>query len=212
MTNKEYRRIYLIRHGETDWNRESRVQGWADVELNATGKRQAEALGEYVRSNLKIDRVVSSDLKRCTQTADALGLPYETDERLREFNAGELTGLNWREVESNFPNIAVDILNSRTWTRRPAGESSFDTAARAAGFVHDTGLLRCDEDIALVSHGGLIRAMVCVLLDFPLVYSRKLKMTNTGITTISQHLRDQNADFIFESLNCTGHLDGLHAT
>lgn len=209
MTNKENRRIYLIRHGETDWNRDLRIQGWADVELNCAGMRQADALGEYVRSNLKIDRVVSSDLKRCTQTADAIGLPYETDERLREFNAGELMGMNWQEVEASFPDVAVDILSSRSWTRRPAGESRFDTAARAAEFVHETGMMKSADDIALVSHGGLIRAMMCVLLDMPLAYASKFHIMNTGITTVRQHLGNRDADLTIETMNFTGHLDGI---
>lgn len=207
MRNDDNRRIHLIRHGETDWNLERKIQGWADVELNPVGMRQAEALGEYARSSLRIGRVISSDLKRCTQTADAIGIPYETDERLREFNAGGLTGMSWEEVESSFPNVAVDILNSRTWTRRPDGESSFDTAARAAGFVYDSGLLQRDDDVALVSHGGLIRAMICVLLDMPLAYSRKFNIMNTSVTTIEHPVGDRNAELVLESLNFTGHLD-----
>ena len=206
MTSRTNRNIFLIRHGQTDWNQQARAQGWADIPLNAKGLQQAEALGEYVRANLQIDRVITSDLKRCTQTADAIQLPYETDTRLREFNTGDLTGLNWEETESNFPDAAADLLSSRAWARRPNGESDFDTAARAAGFVHETGLLKDDAETVLVSHGGLIRRLICVLLDMPLGFAAKFDIENTGITTIRQYMGDRRSGLVLESLNFTGHL------
>lgn len=212
MTYRTHRDIYLIRHGQTDWNQQFKAQGWADIPLNEEGLRQADALGRYARSNLRIKRVVSSDLQRCTQTADALQLPYETDQRLREFNTGDLTGLTWEETESKFPDAAADLLASRGWARRPNGESDYDTAARAAEFIHETRLLDDDADIALISHGGLIRRLICVLLDMPLGYAAKLNIENTGITTIRQYFGDRHSGLVLESLNFTGHLvNGLDA-
>ena len=200
------RRIILIRHGETDWNLESRVQGYADVQLNANGERQAAMLGEYVREHLQIDRVISSDLKRCTQTADALGIPYEQDQRLREFDFGDLTGKKWEDIMTEHTEVAQDILSSRTWARRPNGESSFDVAARAAGFIHESGILKQDANYALISHGGFIKRLICVLLDLPLRYHTKFDINNTSITVLTRDTTDPNVDMALETLNFTGHL------
>ena len=206
MDANRQRRIILIRHGQTDWNLMSKVQGYADVPLNATGERQAELLGSYVREHMQIDRVISSDLKRCTQTADALGMSYELDPQLREFDFGDLTGKMWEEIKTENSEVAADIRNSITWARRPGGESSFDVAARAAGFIHNSGILKQDSTCALISHGGFIKRLICVLLDLPLSYHSKFDIDNTSITVLRQSIVDPNADLVLESLNFTEHL------
>ena len=147
-------------------------------------------LGEYVREHLQIDRVISSDLKRCTQTADALGIPYERDRRLREFDFGDLTGKKWEDIMTEHTEVAQDILSSRTWARRPNGESSFDVAARAAGFIHESGILKQDSNCALISHGGFIKRLICVLLDLPLRYHTKFDINNTSITVLARDTTD----------------------
>lgn len=204
-TNHE-RRIVLIRHGQTDWNLESRVQGYADVPLNAEGMRQAEMLGVYVREHIHIDRVISSDLRRCTQTADALGMPYELDPRLREFDFGDLAGKKWDEIMTEHSEVAAEIRDSISWARRPGGESSIDVAARAAGFVHESGILKQDSTWALVSHGGFIKRLICVLLDMPMSYHSKFDIDNTSITVLKQPVAESGAELALETLNFTGHL------
>ena len=204
-TNHE-RRIVLIRHGQTDWNLESRVQGYADVPLNAEGMRQAEMLGVYVREHIHIDRVISSDLRRCTQTADALGMPYELDPRLREFDFGDLAGKKWDEIMTEHSEVAAEIRDSISWARRPGGESSIDVAARAAGFVHESGILKQDSTWVLVSHGGFIKRLICVLLDMPMSYHSKFDIDNTSITVLKQPVAESGAELALETLNFTGHL------
>ena len=86
-------RIVMIRHGETQWNAERRSQGWLDPPLNDTGVRQAELVGEHVRAHYDFTRVISSDLTRCTMTADRLGLEYAVDPMLREINTGAFGGM-----------------------------------------------------------------------------------------------------------------------
>ena len=97
MEQRDDRRIlFLFRHGETDWNREGRLQGHTDTPLNATGLAQAEALAETLRPH-RLDAVVSSDLMRAWTTArivaGALGLPLLADPGLRETNVGAAEGL-----------------------------------------------------------------------------------------------------------------------
>ena len=207
MATNGKRQIVLIRHGQTDWNLESKAQGHADIPLNVTGHAQAALMGRYVREQMQIDRVFSSDLKRCTQTADALDMPYEQDSRLREFDTGDLTGKNWDDIKTGHSDVLADLQYSRTWARRPNGESDFDATARAAGFIHESGILKQDSTWALVSHGGLIRRIICVLLDLPLAYSSKLTIDNTSITVLSQSIDDPGAEIVLDALNFTGHLE-----
>src|SRR5215467_11482476 len=92
--------LFLFRHGETDWNREGRLQGHTDTPLNATGLAQAEALAEQLRTH-RLEAVVSSDLLRAQTTArivaETIGLPLFTEPGLREVDVGAAEGLLWAE-------------------------------------------------------------------------------------------------------------------
>ena len=85
--------IYIIRHGQTDWNIENRTQGQTDISLNANGIKQAELITKKIE-NLKIDNIISSDLKRAYMTAQIINKKFnktiKTDKRLREFCFGTL--------------------------------------------------------------------------------------------------------------------------
>src|SRR5919198_6103421 len=95
--------LFLFRHGETDWNREGRLQGHTDTSLNATGLAQAHALSETLRPH-RLDAVLSSDLLRASITgrivAEALGVPLFTDMGLRETNVGAAEGLLWADAKT----------------------------------------------------------------------------------------------------------------
>ena len=88
--------IYIIRHGQTDWNIEHRTQGQTDIALNTNGIKQAELITEKI-ANSKIDSIISSDLKRAYMTAQIINKKFnkkiETDKRLREFCFGTLEGI-----------------------------------------------------------------------------------------------------------------------
>src|ERR1700760_4361850 len=96
----------LARHGETDWNREGRWQGWADPPLNDTGRAQARELAEQLRS-VPFDAVFSSDLARARETAEIVaaphGVPVVVEPQLREIDIGSWSGLTHDEIRSRFP-------------------------------------------------------------------------------------------------------------
>lgn len=96
--------IYLVRHGETDWNREMKFQGWADIALNARGREEARALAVKLK-DVAFDFAFSSDLVRARETAEILlegrGTPLATDRRLREMNFGPLEGLPYGDARTN---------------------------------------------------------------------------------------------------------------
>lgn len=159
-------RLHLMRHGETDWNVELRMQGHRDIPLNAAGRAQAAAAVPIVTA-LRPDIVVASDLRRASETAAeiarALRVPSTIDRRLRETRLGEWEGLTRTEVESRWPALW------ETWRHRgaqfapPGGESRVEVASRAATVVDelDSG---SHNSALLVTHGGLIVGLTGRLL------------------------------------------------
>ena len=125
--------LFLFRHGETDWNREGRLQGHTDTPLNATGFVQAEELGEALRQH-RLDAIVSSDLQRALTTAriaaEALSVPLFTEPLLRETNVGEAEGLLWAEAKARFGEELSERWYADDDVAFPGGESGLMTRTR----------------------------------------------------------------------------------
>jgi len=163
-------RQYLVRHGESVFNVEERVQGQADVELSALGRRQAEAIAAWTRSLpplVRIDEIWSSPLRRARDTAqviaDALGLPLQIEDRLRELHAGIFQGHLWADLESRFPEEVARWRSGDAHYRIPEGESRTQLAARG----HEALAALADRDAAhmiVVAHGGVLTAALGSLL------------------------------------------------
>ena len=152
--------LWLVRHGETDWNAAGRFQGWTDVPLNETGRAQAEQLKGLLAVS-DFDGVWSSDLERAIETARiAIGEPM-VDPRLRELDFGDLEGSVWDELDSETRAGLKDFEAFRS----PGGESSVAFVDRVFEFLDEL-----DEGRHLVfAHGGVIRAIgrVCGTDGFP---------------------------------------------
>jgi broad specificity phosphatase PhoE len=151
--------ILLARHGETEWNRIGRYQGWADPPLNETGREQARMLAEQLRST-PFAAVYSSDLRRARETAEIVaaphGVPVVVEPGLREVNVGAWSGLTRAEVERRFPA-----------GERPGGETREQHAARVLGAAERIARAHPAERILLVSHGGTMRALRTHVSDDP---------------------------------------------
>jgi broad specificity phosphatase PhoE len=151
--------LLLARHGETDWNREGRWQGWADPPLNATGRAQAHRLADELRA-IAFDAVYSSDLRRAHETAAILaaphGVPVVADVGLREIDIGSWSGLTRAEIAERFPD-----------GRRPDGETHEQHGARVREAVVRIARDHLGDRILLVAHGGTIRAIHDVISDVP---------------------------------------------
>jgi broad specificity phosphatase PhoE len=143
--------ILLARHGETDWNREGRWQGWADPPLNDTGRAQARELAEQLRAT-PFDAVYSSDLSRAHETAELVaaphGLPVRADPGLREIDVGSWSGLTRAELEERFPD-----------GNRPDGETREQHRARVLAAVERIVRANPARRILIVTHGGTMRAL-----------------------------------------------------
>jgi broad specificity phosphatase PhoE len=159
-------RVFLIRHGETDWNATGRWQGRAPVPLNAVGMEQAQRLARYLAAHgPRIDALYSSDLKRAMQTAAAIagpqGLTVLPEPGLREVDLGDWQGLTRAEAEAWDAERYAVYLAARGGSPPPNGESWDQVKARARRTFDDL-TARCDETstIALVSHGGTIGRLI----------------------------------------------------
>ena len=146
--------LYLVRHGETDWNLQRRIQGSTDVPLNDTGRAQAKRTGELLATRTW-DAVVASPLSRAFDTASIIaaevGLPQPTtDSRLVERGYGDAEGLAISEVDLLYPGE----------TPVPGREGREDVAARALDVLIEIGEANPGKAIIVVSHGGLIRAVL----------------------------------------------------
>jgi probable phosphoglycerate mutase len=154
-------RLLLLRHGRTAWNDRGRYQGHADPELDDTGRAQAAAIGPVVRA-MAPDLVVSSDLRRCQETARALELPYRTDERLREIDIGYWSGLTRAEASLRYPEEEAAWLRGED-VRRGGGETYEEVGARA-GLLFDellsTGPAAPGALVVFVLHGGTARSLI----------------------------------------------------
>ena len=146
--------IYLIRHGQTDWNVERKIQGQTDIPLNLNGKQQAEEAAKEI-ANLKIDRIISSDLSRAKETAEIInkkvGKEITFDKRLREVNYGDFEG------------IQIDKFTDKDWEifnetpEKIKGEYRQQVYDRVKSFIDE---IKDDENVLVVTHGGSLRMML----------------------------------------------------
>ncbi|HWV34118.1 MAG TPA: histidine phosphatase family protein [Thermomicrobiales bacterium] len=172
--------IYLVRHGETDWNRTGKYQGSSDIPLNALGEQQAAQLGDYLRGNdlaPRGDAIVSSPLSRAFATAraigDALGIDeITTDADLQERSYGVAEGLTLAEREARWPEGNWDGLEE--WD---------NVATRAMRALDKVVAEHAGEHVFVVCHGGLINAILAVL-SHDEIGTGKTTIVNTSITTL----------------------------
>ena len=131
-------RLLLVRHGVTEFNDTRRFCGYSDIEMNATGQRQADSLRDRLAGE-KIDAVYSSDLKRALETAEAISSGRNVDivacPELREMNYGDAEGLTFQEIGSRYPEMARLIASYDLKLEFPGGESFEGFIARTSRFL-----------------------------------------------------------------------------
>lgn len=158
--------IYFIRHGETDWNREARLQGQRDIPLNDLGRRQAAEVAGHLRDVLgpRADHLpwLSSPMDRTMETMAiarrTLGLPaegYRTDDRLREVGFGQWEGLTWKDVRKVSPSGAK-ARDTNKWGYVPPGGESYQMLLDRVSPVFET----LSGETIIVAHGGVARTML----------------------------------------------------
>ncbi len=199
--------LFCVRHGQSAFNAEGRIQGQMDTPLSELGHRQSEAAAEAL-ADLGVTAIFASPLERAMSTARPiarkLGLEIVTDPRLKEINAGVFQGKVWSEIEQAYPEAA------RAWKGHdpdyviPEGESRRDLMLRgraAMESIRDSG----HERAIVVAHGGLLTAALKGLLDIP-AERNPFSLHNCSISQFAWQ-----AQFRLLSLNETAHLREVNA-
>ena len=176
-------KIYITRHGETDWNRLHKVTGWSDVPLNETGLEQARELASIITSRkdeMDIGHIYVSDLTRARQTASftekALGIEAVVDQRLREMNFGTMEGIDWDSEEFIFQ-------KQQYFNRYEGGEDTITLAHRLYTFLDEkiAELRDKDENMLIVCHGTAARVLSTYFRDYLNEEYRKIRVKNCEI-------------------------------
>jgi len=201
-------RILAIRHGETAWNREARIQGQTDIPLNQVGLAQAECLGRALVGE-GIDVLYASDLSRARQTAATVaaqtGLDLRLDAALRERGFGLFEGLSWPEIAARWP------TESEAWRRRdaefgaPGGEVLQDFYQRSVAAFERLARAHPGQTLAVVTHGGVLDCLHRAASRQSLTAPRSWKLGNAAIN----RLLYSPEGFTVVGWNDEFHLDGL---
>jgi probable phosphoglycerate mutase len=201
----------MLRHGQTEFNAGSRMQGQLDTELSELGHAQAGRAAEVLSKRQPV-LIVSSDLRRAYHTAVKLGertgLAARVDPRLRETHLGDWQGLTHDQVDAGAPGARLAWREDATWAPH-GGESRVDVAARSVPLVAEmvSGEPEWgtpdepDRPVVLVAHGGLIAALTAALLRLPVVNWPALGgMGNASWTQLSGHSADSDSSAGFDGV------------
>ena len=201
-------RLILVRHGETDANKEGRFQGRSDSRLNALGLSQAAALGRRF-AGMEVDVLYASPQTRAIQTAtpiaEALGLEIRSDDGLRELDIGELDGLQAHDLRGRYSYI---LDQWRTDVRRltmPGGESIVGLQQRTWDAVMRFRDLHQGQTVAAVSHNFAIQSIIIHALGMDL---RNFQRIRQDLAALSE-LEFRGDEPVLKSLNDRAHLSGL---
>jgi broad specificity phosphatase PhoE len=201
--------IIVVRHGETEWNQKHIFQGQMDSPLSPLGLKQAEAAAKALADE-QIDVIYASDLGRAVHTAEKISaphnLPVHTDKRLRERHLGVFQGLNKNEMRRQF---SADVDKYRSGDPDhviPEGESSRQRYDRSTACLRELAQKHYGETILIVTHGGVLRGFLEMVLDLPMNGKRRFSLYNASIARLSL----LNKHWMLNSWGETWHLRHLN--
>ena len=200
--------IILVRHGETEWNVAEIFRGRIDIDLNEMGIKQAGLLAEYL-SNVKIDAIYSSPLKRALKTAEIVAGYHKLDvdiaPGLTDFNFGKWQGLSHQEVKDKYKQLYAEWINHPAQVKMPAGESLDDVRKRTNDVVAEL-IASYEGTVVLVSHRVVNKVLICALLGLDNSHFWNIRQDTCGITIFTY----ENERFILIKHNDTSYLKPIH--
>lgn len=186
-------KLYLTRHGETEWNVHSRIQGQTDTALNETGVRQARELAERLKKErLAIGRIYTSRQLRAYETAqivaEMLGLNVIVKDGLEEINLGKWEGYTWKQVRELFHEEYEDWHENRRYQVPPGGESYQQLLERLIPVLHSI-IKEEQEDVLVVTHSAVIMTLLSYIYEKPFEdMVKNFKTKNTEIVMIEESM------------------------
>ena len=203
-------RFCLVRHGETDWNAERRLQGHTDIDLNARGLAQAEQMARAIKKiNLAFDVLYTSDLQRAAKTAKAIEQLFSTsaitNAGLRERHLGALQGLTTDEAPQLEPDLWRSHLSRNVTEELRGGESIQQFADRINTALEKIREQHLGKTVLLVSHGGALDMMYRIASNQPLDAAKAVAVPNASLNWISHDGQSWKVDGWAD----TSHLENL---
>lgn len=178
----------IVRHGQTAWNKEERFRGRADLPLDETGLRQADAAARRIAARYQPAAILASPLQRTIQTAspiaDACGLTAQADDRLLDLDYGAFSGLRPSEAEALYPQLYRTWIEAPHLVRFPQGESLDDVRARLEELTDQMLQRYPDRQIILVSHLVVCRVLLCSLLGLPNSYLWRFQVDPASLSVV----------------------------
>lgn len=201
-------KLILVRHGETEWNRQRRIQGSrSDTRLSQEGLKEADRLAAALRSE-PIDAIYSSPLKRAAETAqilaDACKVPVRLVDELREIDLGELDGMFERELTGRYEEAWKGLREGNASTPLPGGESLQDVQKRTSWAIDRMLERHVDGTVVVVAHLLTNLAILCQALEMDLSQVIQLRQAPASITVLDMTTRGNSLALY----NDTCHLDG----
>lgn len=201
-------KIFLIRHGQTDWNVQGRIQGQKDIALNEAGEQQARLLAEGMQSR-RVTQIYCSRQKRAIQTAAAIGSRQQVEvhivEGLEEVNFGYWEGMTMEEIQKNYPKEYENWCVNPLEARPPGGETQMQVLERASKVV-DEILAQAKGDLAIVSHGATLAYIAAYLLKDN-QDEKDIIVENASITTLLS--QGDKGSFVLLQSNDVRHLQSI---
>ena len=198
-------RFLLIRHGETEWNLASRIQGHSDSPLTDAGVSQAQALAQRMAAE-SFDVLVASDLPRAFRTAQFIaqstGHAIVADARFRERNFGEGEGLTYGEIDHQFPDAFSRVRETDPDYVIPGGESRRQFYVRVKDAFESLALAHEGRRVAVVAHGGVLASLYRVIHGIAISAPHPIPIPNAAINVV----RFESGAWIVERWGDTGHL------
>jgi probable phosphoglycerate mutase len=198
--------LLLVRHGQSTWNSEHRIQGQLDPPLSDEGRRQAERVGWRIAGR-RLAGLYSSDLKRAFETAQAIeaatGLRAEPMAGLREIFLGEWEGLRTDDLAQRFPEAWASWTDEPDWDLVPGGEGAALFETRVAAALDEILGRHAQGDVVVVTHGGVIQIALHRVIGRPSRGLFPFKIQNASISVIER----RDGRMVIGGVNDTSHLD-----
>lgn len=185
-------KLFLVRHGQTDWNIAGKIQGSRDIELNATGIKQAQDLSSKIlQDEYKFSKIYSSSKIRAVKTAEILSqatnVEYVSIDGIEEINFGDWEGLSWVEVEEKYPIKYEEWFGNRRYTKPPKGETYDEMLQRVLNVLRKI-MSESSDNVIIVTHSAVIMCIQCFLTNTSFGEMLKFKVDNASITEIDSEL------------------------
>lgn len=187
-------RLLLVRHGQTAWNAEKRLLGLSDVSLNDVGRSQSYSLAQYLRRMAQVDNALrpaalySSPLPRAWQTAVEIGmaldLPVQADERIKDYDAGQVTGLTPAEIRERFPEWLAEFYGKGQDVTPPGGETNWVFTSRVIRAMDELIARHPGQTIMVVSHSEVLGVMLQHLLKVQTITRTPFEFDNGSLSTV----------------------------